>query len=81
MQRHEACLGAGPNENEDESKGGERGGEVAVADGTESISPVRSSEKAEGKQQRKRAEARHDEIDITSAEILPHLIVCHHQRP
>ena len=44
-------------------------------------SPVRAGEKAEGKQQRKRAEARHDEIDITSAEILPHLVVRHHQRP
>ena len=47
----------------------------------ERISAVRPGKQAEGEQERERAEARHHQIDVAGAHVLPDLIVRHHQRP
>src|SRR6476646_10746480 len=59
VQRHEARLGAGADQHQNEDERDEAGGDLAVADRIECVGAVRSGQQSEGDQQRKRAEARH----------------------
>ena len=70
MQRHETRLRAGADQGEDEDERGKSGGGVALADRVEGVSALRPGEQAEGEQQRERAEARHDQIDVAGAHVL-----------
>ena len=45
------------------------------------VAAVGPGEQAEGEQQRQRAEARHDDIDVARAQVLAQPVVRHHQRP
>ena len=47
----------------------------------EGVAAVRPGEQAEGQQQRERAEARHDDVDVAGAPIVGVVVVRHHQRP
>ena len=71
MQRHEAGLRAGAEQHQTEHERGERRrrdgcSRIAV----EGVAAVGPGEQAEGEQQRERAEARHDQIDVAGAHIL-----------
>ena len=81
MQRHEAGLRAGADQHQQQNqRGGERLGMVR-ADRGEGVVAVGAGEHAEGEQQRQRAEARHDQIDVARAGIFRRAVVGHHQRP
>jgi len=54
---------------------------MIVANCRKGVRAFGSGEQTEGKQQRERAEARHDDIDVACAQIRPHMVVGHHQRP
>src|SRR5262245_25946509 len=54
---------------------------MLTTDAAEGIPAVRSRQQAEGEQQRKRAEARHDQIDISGTDIVDHAVMRHDQRP
>ena len=51
------------------------------ADGVEGIIAVGAGEQAEGEQQRQRAEARHQQIDVARPQVLAQLVMRDHQRP
>ena len=79
VQRHQSGLGPGADQHEDQDDAGEgrRGG----PDLGEGIAATTAGEQAEGQQQRERAEARHDDVDVTCAPVLGIGVVRHHQRP
>ena len=81
MQRHEAGLGAGADQRQDQGKRAEHRGRVRRAHLREGVEPVGPREQAEGEQQSQRAEARHDQIDVAGADIVGHAMVRHDQRP
>ena len=81
MQRHEAGLGAGADERKNKHECGERRGGVRGANLGEAVAAVRPGKQPEGEQQRERAEARHDQIDVPGLRVVAHAMVRHHQRP
>jgi hypothetical protein len=81
MQGHDACLRAGAEKDEGEHEGSKRGRYLSIADGGEFVAAARAREHAEGKQQRQRAEARHDEIDIAGPPVVRIAMVRHDERP
>ena len=81
MQRHDAGLGAGSDQREDERQRAERRRRMRGAHLRESVEAVRAGQEAEGEQQRERAEARHHQIDVAGAHVFRDARVRHHQRP
>ena len=81
MQRHEARFRSGADEGESENERSDRGRWMAVADRREGIAAIGAGQQAEGEQQRKSAEAGHDEIDVAGVQIGARAVMRHHQRP
>ena len=81
VQRHHARLRAGAEQHEDKHRRRRRRGWMGSADGIKYVVAVSAGQQAEGKQQRQRAEARHDEIDIAGAQVVALLVMGDHQRP
>ena len=64
MQRHEAALGAAADQGGRQDQGGDQRGRMVRADGVEGIAAGRAGQPAEGEQKRRRADRRHDEIEM-----------------
>ena len=71
VQRHEAGLRAGAEQRQAPAPAPASAGDgVRGAHGGEGVAAVGPGEQAEGEQQRERAEARHDEIDVAGARVV-----------
>ena len=82
MQRHEPGLGAGAEQRENEDKrAGKPGRGMGCADRVERVAAIGPGEQAEGEQQRERAEARHDQVDVARANVAALAMMRHDQRP
>ena len=79
VQRHQPGLGAGAQEGKDQDDG--RKSAAAGAHVCERVAARAAGQQAEGQQQRERAEARHQDVDVARAGILGIMMVRHHQRP
>ena len=81
MQRHHAGLRAGADERKHQHQRGQRRGWVRRAHRIEGVVAVGAGEQAEGEQQRQRAEARHQQIDVARPQIFALPVMRDHQRP
>ena len=81
MQRHQAGLGTGAEQHQDQHQRRRVWGVLRGANGCKSVVSRRPCQQAEGEQQRERAEACHHEINVTGRRVAPFAMVRHHQRP
>ena len=56
-------------------------GVLVAADRREGVAAVGADQQTEGEQQRERAEARHDQVDVAGAGVVADLVVRHDQGP
>ena len=81
MQRHDAGLRSGAEQDERQHQRAKPRRKLLGANRGEGISAVRAGKDAEGEKQRQRPGARHDDIDVAGAEIVGVAVVRHDQRP
>ena len=81
VQRHQAGLGAGADQRQDENGRRRCLGRVRGADVGKGVAAIGTRQQPEREQQRERAEARHDQVDIAGADIVGDLMMRHDQRP
>ena len=81
MQRHQAGLGAGADQRQDQDQCGERCRGMRGAHRVETVAAVGTGEQAECQEQRERAETRHHQIDVAGVHIVAFAMVRHDQRP
>ena len=81
VERQQTRLGAGADQGQGEDQGGGEAAVLAVADCVEAVRPLRSGKQAEAEQQRCRAEAGHDEVEIGGAARFRLLVVGEHEHP
>ena len=82
VQRHEPGLGAGTEQGEREHRRGDvagDGGALRIA--SNAYPPSGPAKQAKGEQQRQRAEARHQQVDVARARVAALPVVRHDQRP
>ena len=70
MQRHEASLRAGADQHEDQNERVVRGEGSLSRIALKAYCPSGPASRPKASSRRERAEARHDEIDVTRAQIL-----------
>ena len=81
MQRHQARLGTGAEQHQDQHQRRRIGRVLRGADGCKSVVSRRPRQQAEGEQQRERAEACHHEIDIAGLGVARLAMMRHDERP
>jgi len=81
VQRHDPGFRSGADQREDKRQHSHQRGGMRRAHLRECIKAVRPGQQAEAEQQRERAEARHNQVDVAGAHIVGHAMVRHHQRP
>ena len=81
VQRHEACLGAGADQREDQNGGRERGRGLGSTDVIKGIATVWSCQQPEGKQQGNGPEACHDQVEVACPHVVDDAVMRHDQRP
>ena len=81
VQRHEAGLRSGAEENKHQDQPGERPRLPSGLDVGEGVAPVRPGKEREGEKETQGPEARHDEVDVAGAQVLRLLVMRHDERP
>ena len=81
VQRHDAGFRSGADQRQDQREGADRRGWMRGAHRVETVKSAGAGEQAEAEQQSKRAEARHDQINVAGVDVLRHAMMRHHQRP
>ena len=81
MQRHQAGLGAGAEQHQNQHQCRRIGRMLRGANGCKSVVSRRSRQQAEREQQRERAEACHHQIDVTGPGVAPFAMMRHDKRP
>ena len=81
VQRDKAGLGAGAEQHESQDSGGDELGGLGSTHRVECVISARSGQQTESEQQRQRAEARHDEIDVSCPRVVLFAMVRHDERP